>query len=301
MKDLKLATLSCVLASGFVSTQGQAANEIGNGGDLVKCHDSLELLDLFEARSRGLILEEQNTDPESHAKRKLNLLASLNLPTLDSLTVMVTGEFSIPYIWAEAGHDSLWRNLEYVVSDYEFPAPTDRGELNAELPEGCQIIRIAHFEVDGKIRVAKEHFDQMSRRDQSALLLHELLYRGLRMGEKYADLTPHKTSQMIRSLVGDLFSKEIAIEPRFVNFPDSDDQVAVCRSYSNQRLNSAFFLYPDPSTNGYRAEFFVEGGLFRYTSNNRDIGQNPIDYRKVFEHMCTFADGSPWQPSDLKR
>lgn len=296
MKTLFFKSTICSLSI-LTAFSAKAANEIGNGGDAIFCEDgSVELLDLFEARNRGVILEGQNDSPQERALGKLHALAVLSTPERDS---SIVGEalFSIPYLWAEAGHDSLWRNLDYVSNDFVFPAPTDRGTIRGEIPQGCHIVRVAHFEVEGKIFVKKEYYNRMDSLNQAALYLHELLYRGLRMGEKSNHLKPHGSSEMIRSLVGDLLAAKVSLPQRFINFPASDDSVAVCKSIEDGKVTYAFFLYKDSqSSDEYRGEYFVEGGQFRYTANNRNLGESPKKFAPVFEHMCKFLDGSDWAP-----
>jgi hypothetical protein len=278
----------------FTAFSSEAANEIGNGGDALVCNDgSVELLDVFEARSRGIILEGTNVDPQTHALKKLHKLAEISTPERDS-AVVAESVFSIPYIWAEAGHDALWRNLEFVSSDFSFPDPTDRGSIHGDIPKECQILRIAHFEVEGKIFVKKYYFDKMDGLNQSALYLHELLYRGLRMGEDVNQLKQHDSSEMVRHLVGELLSSQVNLPQRFTNFPNTDDRVAICKSYEGGKLTYAFFLYQDSKTSEYRGEYFIDKGQFRYTANNRALGDTPKKFTAVFENMCKFLDGTDW-------
>lgn len=190
MKSLKYSILISIVLGQFAF----AGVVHGGGGSAVVCRDvdgsiqSAELLDLFEARSKGLKLV-----PEA------NLAASYGL-FMDRWIGYNGG------VGADESETLLYNHINDFLSKAFITGPGQKlPRLNdfttGPIPQGCAFEQLAIFD-DSEVRlfIDREIWNALNNQNRAALIGHELIYRNDRMLYGYSD------SNKTRELVGRFFS-----------------------------------------------------------------------------------------------
>jgi hypothetical protein len=144
----------------FASTGG---NEVGNGGDVVVCSDSVRLLDYFENESlkRGPLEFPKSDDPYVLAEKEIRRLSKLN-PQLERQYLQVLG--------------TLKKRVQ-MIEDADFRDVKDSFEVS--IPTGCSLQQIAIQQNDSgqrSIRISKKLWDRLGVEHRAGLILHEIIY-----------------------------------------------------------------------------------------------------------------------------
>lgn len=146
-------------------------NGVGNGGDLVICNDSLELLDFVEARMKGekLILSE-SIEYKAQVQKVISRLQALD----EKLFKQYSKVFS-----------TIDHRLKFIPNASFRDVPDS---LEIALPKGCRIEQAAIQRFEGKknlINISQDLWSKMSSSTKAGLILHEIIYEHfILMGEK---------------------------------------------------------------------------------------------------------------------
>lgn len=143
-----------------------AGHETRNGGNAVVCRDaedkvaSAELLDLYEAKKRGLKVPQTQKSADAQVRDAVNLLLKHKSSKVRSVGRDIESSLRIAKRdWTRAG--------ELVLVPDSFPRMTKRG---------CAIEQLASYG-DGVLAYNPEIFGALSPTDQAALFLHEAIYK----------------------------------------------------------------------------------------------------------------------------
>ena len=183
-----------VLLSLSFAAQGQDllsnGNGVGNGGDVVVCPKTIELLDFAEVKMTkrfSMIDLPKRTDHIDLAKARIGKLKALDPKLYDQYSKVLNGI------------EGRWKLIEKA----EFRDVMDSFEI--ALPENCFLKQIAiqhEFEGKTQIQVSKKLWDQLKPLERAGLVTHEIIYEHfLVLGEK--------NSIKARQFNAFLFSKEI--------------------------------------------------------------------------------------------
>lgn len=188
MKTFLIAVL--ISSASFGQDRLANGNGVGNGGDVVTCKNSIEILDFTEAKilKRFKLIE----SPQSIKFLEVAKLRLLKLKPLDS-------RLFNQYDKVLRMIESRWK----LIDNASFRDVPDSFEI--ALPEGCHLEQLAiQQEIEGKtqIHISKKLWDQLNPLNQAGLLLHEIIYEHfIALGEK--------NSIKARKFNAFLFSKEI--------------------------------------------------------------------------------------------
>lgn len=162
-----LSILFAVLATAGLAGQAFAARIVGNGGDVVVCSGSYEVLDLYEARRMRQQLPDFGPvlEPVAMALHVVDRLAAVD-PVRAALYRRWVQEFN---------DDSIVFNDNQHFSDIN-----DSGDVLIQ--DGCRVVQIAvqreprspedrRYMIDGSV------WSHLGDADKAALILHEVIYR----------------------------------------------------------------------------------------------------------------------------
>lgn len=188
-----------VLLSSFISNFAFSGDKIQNGGNVIVCPNSIELLDYYEARLSGKSLQLETGHTTYFEK----------LSTLFKKWESVAPQRMALYKeWLKEFNDDAG-----IYSGVEIPAIPDTGSI--VIPSGCKVIPAAFQRRDGDIFpgekryvVSKDLWDLMDENQKAGLVLHELIYRE-------AIKSQHATSLPTRYLNGFLSTEENIVADKY--------------------------------------------------------------------------------------
>jgi hypothetical protein len=190
-KNIWIASLALLSRTLIAEPDG---HELGNGGDAVLCNGKYEVLDLFESRIlppyRELMTEVCSRDAIELAARFAAKVESLNA---DFGTYLRNGI-------QEFQDESQYRFVE----DIDLVDIQDSGHV----PLGdCRIVQVAvqsepYHHLQPRYVINQDVWVQLSPMDQTALILHEVIYR-------YALERGQRNSVYVRRMVGLILSTEM--------------------------------------------------------------------------------------------
>ncbi len=163
------------------------------GGKGVRCGKKVTTLDLFEARSRGLIPLEKTDTLEGHLRFfGLELVKHFS----ESGKEFKDPQFS-QVIYQEL-KTSILDRFQDIPRNTRLPMTAD-ANLKIQIPEGCQLVQIAVMVKSGTIYRDTQYWSEMDPLEQSALVQHEFIYKRARQYQAlYSDES--------RAVVGMIFS-----------------------------------------------------------------------------------------------
>lgn len=187
--------LSVVLAVVFLTLGAQAGVGAGGGGTSIVCRDingnikSAELLDLYEAKLRGLKLVQDNNLSSNYGRfmsRWIEMNGGTPAPINETQQYNQINEFLVKY----SVTTSLGQKLA-LLGDFS----------TGPIPLGCEIEQLAVF-LDGPtlLVIDREIWDALNQQNRAALLAHEIVYRNDRIVFGFSN------SNKARNLVGRFFS-----------------------------------------------------------------------------------------------
>lgn len=144
-----------------------ASDIIGNGGDVVNCSTSVEMLDLYEGRTlRGLNFDQSllGVDEASTVQNILN-----RLETIDPMRATLYRN------WANS-----FMSEARLVPNADLTDIPDSQHL--AVPSGCKIEQVViqkepEFTEDPRFIISEKLWNQMDTTSRASLILHELVYR----------------------------------------------------------------------------------------------------------------------------
>lgn len=174
-----------------------SSNEWGNGGHGVLCvdtkgHKVIRLLDLYEEKNRGSILQESTaTSLEGLLKEKLNELKRLAPKRAKRY---------------EAQTELILKNYRLTGKNEKLVLTQDVGYTSIE--SHCELIQLGMQIKDTQTNLTKvifqaNYWNELSLLDKSALILHEAVLLDLATNEER-----HPTTQRAREFIGQWYSKE---------------------------------------------------------------------------------------------
>lgn len=187
MKILLCGLIICSAA--LAQTSNTNGNGVGNGGDVVICEKSSELLDFSEAKllKTFTLASSEKKSYLTIAQERVQKLRRLN-PKLYEQYSKVLGKIE--------------KRLQFI-KGASFRDVPDSFEI--ALPKGCQIHQIAiqqNIEGVTQIHISKDLWDRLDEENRAGLILHEIIYEHfLAFGER--------NSVKARKMNALLFSKEI--------------------------------------------------------------------------------------------
>jgi len=185
----KLVFIACFLSGAL----GVAGTRDGGGGKGVLCGNQVSTLDLFEARHSGLIPIERSNDLNENLK-----LFGMELAKhfTDSASDLQNPDY--PELILKEMQQSIIEKFNDIPKGTRLQPTSDATMPN--IPVECSFVQIAVYDDQAqKIFLDREYWDQMSVLDQSALILHEWIYRRAR-------LSGSVTSDETRKVIGQIFS-----------------------------------------------------------------------------------------------
>lgn len=178
----------------FICNLSYAGNSVGNGGDVVLCPQSTELLDLYEAKElykRNLITS--NEDYKSIINERLSNLGKLS-PALESLYLKKLNSYKIAF------------KKDIVLKDL-------KDENHVFIPKNCSLKQIAHrINESGPaydIIINDDYWKKLSNVNQAGLIMHEVIYDHFRFFKVI-------NSSGVRKFIGIIYSDD------FKNFTKED-------------------------------------------------------------------------------
>jgi len=150
-----------------------SGNEVGNGGDIIQCKDSIQLLDFYEAKEYDFIVP-QEKKYEDYKKILSDILD--NFSKLDK-------KLALQY-------KNRMNEIESKIDFRSSITLTDISDSNHEmLPKNCQLHQIAIRRKEEKreklFLINKDLWDQLNSINKAGLILHEIIYEHfLYLGEK---------------------------------------------------------------------------------------------------------------------
>lgn len=221
-----LGIIITATGSGYASVGGVD----GGGGKSIVCRDdkdqiqSVEILDLFEGRAQYGLNYSESQKPWSEQIDEVMAKASLSDPS-DWLTAAVT-----------EGIQVVKENMKLLSPDARLLPIDDSVEVIA--PVGCKVEQSVNFRNDRSILFDSHHWNAMSQTQKAALILHEAIYREMR-------LLGEKNSRRARHFTAFIFSGG-KIEG--TSQPDSSHLI-LCGGTDDQGRETAFWVYRTDSDN----------------------------------------------------
>lgn len=191
---MKVRTILGALITTFATTLASAGAVNGGGGIAVVCRDlsgqilKAELLDLYEAKRRGLVLM-----PACKMLDCYNLFMERWIRYNGATPMDEPDEVVQKYIDAMLARTYFTKPGEMLprTSDYTTEPP----------PQGCSYEQAAYFDDKTvKTSVQTEIWEHLDDQNRMALLAHELIFYNYRL------LYKHRTSDVARILTGQFFS-----------------------------------------------------------------------------------------------
>jgi hypothetical protein len=173
MKDIIILLCLSSFFKLFAQNTSSNGNTVGNGGDVVVCKDSIEVLDLSEAKMLHTQTIRKLEDKATYKERISELLLSIRTldPKLYEQYQMVLSQ--------------LDKRLKFI-SKAKFRDVLD--SLEIAVGEECELKQIAiqqNLKGQSVIHVDEELWQKLNQENQAALILHEMIYEHfLYLGEK---------------------------------------------------------------------------------------------------------------------
>lgn len=183
-----LITIGIILHSVTVFS----GNEVGNGGDIIQCKNSIQLLDYYEAKEHGFIIPEDGKYKD-YKKAAFDLL----------------DEFSKIDNKLATQYRERLNEIDKQIDLRSSITLTDIPDSNHEmLPKGCKLHQIAirrKEEKKGKLfLINKDLWDQLNNINKAGLILHEIVYEHfLYLGEKDS-----KKARFMNALISHVSTKK---------------------------------------------------------------------------------------------
>lgn len=182
----------CLMVSAFSAYAG-GGDRVGNGGDVLVCGDSVELLDIYEARTKGYKFKQLKEDTP------LKMLQELLNTNLEKLQTIRTAKL-----------------LKYASTFYQEAKMLPNIHLNdvndsglVAIPRGCKleqiVVQLAEYDImpDGqRYTVNLDLWNKLNSFNQMALILHESIYRE-------AIESRMNSSMVVRAMVGQILKNKI--------------------------------------------------------------------------------------------
>lgn len=275
MKTISLIIVTFVLAScgrgtvpntGPVPTEsttvaggvGTARGTINGGGGVgVRCGNTLEMLDLFEARQAGLAMA-----PAPASKGEAALMVSermskhfWNIETVEPAehAQKLRELLIIPIFEGRAFYNAATKKNEAVNFVEDLPLSNDYG--NYQLPNGCALEQIAFYsDSNTELSIVRSAWNELDWMSKSVLVVHELVYMVHRR-TGLDNLIPEglpKNSESVRKFTGKILSTA-SIPTRSSGF-SKDQPVFTCDGNNRNRPE-------ENSTNAYAFDSAESGAL----------------------------------------
>ncbi|MDD0853990.1 hypothetical protein HBN50_12835 [Halobacteriovorax sp. GB3] len=176
----------------LILTPSFAGNEVGNGGDVIVCNESVTLLDYYEAKDFDFSIP-----PLEKSKDYREVLTDIFDEFL-KIDKKLANQYQ--------------KRLQEIENQIDFRASitlTDIPDSNHEaLPKGCKLEQIAirrNQEKNGKLfLVSKDLWDKLDSNNKAGLILHEIIYEHfLYLGEKDS-----KKARYMNALISHIGSKK---------------------------------------------------------------------------------------------
>lgn len=192
---MKRILVLCLMVSAFSAYAG-GGDRVGNGGDVLVCGDSVELLDIYEARTKGYKFRQLKEDTP------LKMLQELLKTNLEKLQTIRTTKL-----------------LKYANTFYQEAKMLPNIHLNdvndsglVAIPRGCKleqiVVQLAEYDImpDGqRYTVNLDLWNKLNNFNQMALILHESIYReGIE--------SRMNSSMVVRAMVGQILKDKIDYE-----------------------------------------------------------------------------------------
>lgn len=180
VRVLSLFLGALVLGGGGVSADQNSGREVGNGGDVVYCPNAVaprkkvELLDIYEARTRGIIFNLGAPTLNYWQKFALALERLAKVSPLRAEEYRLSAQdFTIDPATGEHRNARFLSGVELV----DIP-----DSKHIAVPSGCAIKQIAiqkepEVAEDRRYTVSKDLWDLMDDESKAGLILHEVIYR----------------------------------------------------------------------------------------------------------------------------
>ncbi len=176
----------------LLSRIAYGGHEVGNGGNVVECEKSVELLDLFEARvlRNETFIESAKRDPFELAQDRLELLRKIDPRTAEIVAKLLK---------------RLKTDISFESTLALGPIPDSEHVFTPEDPK-CKVVQAAVFRKqpmagEKKVLFNERLWKKMDSVQQAALLLHEAIYK------HFSDLG-ETTSVKARFFVALILSKD---------------------------------------------------------------------------------------------
>ncbi len=258
MKTIK----SLFLLSLILSCAAYAGGVDGGGGIGVRCNGNLELLDLHEARMRGLQFDLAPVSEEDAIKLTAELIAKhyWNRDTIpldehiQGLADMLIGPIFKGEPWTDPSNSQT--------NQVHFGPPltlSDDIGIYHTMP-GCDLVQVAYFsDSENTLKISQSEWDRMSWLERAALVAHELIYFMDRREslENFGLPDGRMTSERARRFVGDLFS-ETSLTPKIDSVPEMG--YLKCSAVAESEDNAFSYFYAFNSPTGLSAVFNVMYG-----------------------------------------
>ncbi len=170
MKLLILLIFSSVLHAqpNTLMTNG---NGVGNGGDVVLCKDSIELLDFVEAKMKGDKLSlSDSTEYKTQVKKVIDRLKSLDEKLFKQYSKVLL---------------NIHERINFIPNASFRDVPDS---LEIAIPKDCRVEQVAIQRVEKNrniISISQDLWAKMSSSSKAGLVLHEIIYEHfVLMGEK---------------------------------------------------------------------------------------------------------------------
>ena len=248
-----MAALAAVL---FIGRNSQASgNETGNGGDVVVCRDhggqivSLEVLDLYEARTLRGIVSDLGDPTEAWEGKATRLLGEL---------ARVDTDRSAGYI----------RRVRGITADSLFLPGVELRDISDSMhiaiPAGCAIVQAViqkqkRFPEDKTFTFSKDIWDRLDESNRAALVMHEVIYEEL------------ISSGQTNSIVARYYNSYVC--SRKIGLMKLDEYIRFLKNlkaFRELKIGSFFF---DPRTVSVAPHGEITGKLARATTYPPKTGQ----------------------------
>lgn len=256
LSNHKIKMLSTLLGGIMISMNIFAGGGMHGGGGIgIRCNGRLEVLDLFEARKKGMtLIDEVPTDEKALdvlSNRFTEHFWNPESIAVDEFKAMTRSRYFVPLYYGVGpllGIDEKGNDISFpIVSVESLPLSGDLGEI--DIPSTCQLEQIYYFDDQKKIiQVVSTKLKELSRLDRMSIALHEIMYWAYRtvpmnVDHPYWGNERIVTSQETRKFVSLLLST-IAMPTRtglLFNPQEVPDKCADYDDHDRDFLENAFY------------------------------------------------------------
>lgn len=205
----------------------------GGGGRGIRCKangkETLESLDLFEARAVGLTLLSVPPTEEAALDLAIELLAKhLRSPG------MISHEEFVKVLKAMLKKEWLTK-FRFLDGTKSLRMINDSHEVIKQ--SGCEAVQIAVY-YESTILIDKKLWDQLDNLSKAAVWMHELVYHMERQNGRTNSIST-------RILIGQLFSKQ-GSRPRMDGIPEDQKKHVRCTLYDEKQSIGSAYAYEPP-------------------------------------------------------